>query len=107
MRYLPLLIQYAGLAAFMAVTRWRLIDAWADWLRHTFGPQAQLRFGVLLVLASIPLMVYGPFSDEQFLIYEMSAAALLVTGIGIVVTAETLKEVATDDPRLEDEPPED
>lgn len=75
---------------------WGPIDAAADWLRHTFGVQAQLRMGVLMVFGSGPLMVYGLWTNEPFLVYEMSAAALLFAGIGVVVTAETLQEVADD-----------
>lgn len=75
---------------------WRPIDGVAEWLRHTFGVQAQLRMGVLMVLGSLPLIVYGMWTDEPFLVYQMSAAALLFAGIGVVVTAETLQEVAED-----------
>lgn len=74
----------------------RVLDAIGDWLRHTFGVQAQLRMGVLMVLASLPLIVHGFFTSEPFLVYEMSAFALLFAGIGVVVTAETLAEVAED-----------
>ena len=41
-------------------------------------------------------MIYGLWTDEPFLVYEMSAAALLFAGIGVVVTVETLTEVADD-----------
>lgn len=75
---------------------WRPIDGLAEWLRHTFGVQAQLRMGVLMVLGSIPLLVYGFWTHEPFLVYQMSAFALLFAGIGVVVTAETLQEVAED-----------
>lgn len=47
---------------------WRLVDGIADWLRHSLGAQAQLRLGVLMVLGSLPLAVYGPWSGEPFLI---------------------------------------
>ena len=82
---------------------WRPIDAIADWLRHSFGPQAQLRMGVVMVLASLPLFVYGFYANEPFVVYQMSAAALLVAGIGVVVTAETLAEVAEDVDDIADE----
>ena len=75
---------------------WRLVDGMADWLRNSLGVQAQLRMGVLMVLGSVPLVVYGAWTSEPFLVYEMSAAALLFGGIGVVVTAETLSEVAED-----------
>lgn len=75
---------------------WRPVDRGAEWLRHEFGVQAQLRMGVLMVWCSLPLMAWGFLSSEPFLIYQMSAAALLFAGIGVVVTAETLSEVADD-----------
>jgi hypothetical protein len=61
------------------------------------GAQNQLRLGILLVLASIPLYLYAPFSGEPLLIYLMSAAALTLTGVGIVVSAEVLKNQEDED----------
>lgn len=75
----------------------RLLDRQADWLRHTFGVQAQLRLGVLLFDASIPLFITGFFVDEPFLVYQMSAGALNLGGLGLIITAETLAEVAETD----------
>ncbi len=75
---------------------WKPIDGIADWLRHSLGVQAQLRLGVLMVLGALPLMIYGFFTSEPFFVYQMSALALLFSGIGVVVTAETLKEVSPD-----------
>lgn len=69
---------------------WRPIDAIGNWLKDSLGAEAQLRFGVLCVLWSLPLMVLGFFVDEPFLIYQMSATALLLTGIGIVISAQVL-----------------
>jgi len=68
----------------------KYIDKVGNWLLHSLSAHAQLRMGVILVLLSLPLMVYGPFSGEQLLIYEMSAFALTMTGIGIVVGAQVL-----------------
>lgn len=49
--------------------------------------QNQLRLGILAVLFSIPLAVYGFFfTDEPLLIFQMSAGALMLSGICIVVT---------------------
>lgn len=75
---------------------WRPVDAAAEWLRHTFGVQAQLRMGVLMTAAGLAYTAYGPFSGEPINIYTMSALALVFAGIGVVVTAETLAEVADD-----------
>lgn len=74
--------------------RWmlRATDAIADWLVHELDARAQLRFGVWLVLGSLPLYVYVLWSHEPPLIYLMSAAALTLTGIGTVVSAEVLEQ---------------
>ncbi len=69
----------------------------AGWLGARMGAQNQLRLGILLVLASIPLYLYAPFSGEPLLIYLMSAAALTLTGVGIVVSAEVLKNQEDED----------
>lgn len=69
---------------------WRLVDAIATWLGSRLTAHAQLRLGILMVLASIPLAIYGPFSGEPLVIYEMSALALTIAGVGVVVTAEVL-----------------
>lgn len=73
---------------------WRPIDRLATWLRHSLGYQAQLRLGIVIVLASLPLYLYAPFSGEPPLIYLMSAGALTLSGIGIVVAAEAAKEAS-------------
>lgn len=70
---------------------WSPIDRIADWLVDELDARAQLRFGVLLVLASIPLFVYSIWTEEPLLVYLMSAAALTLTGLGIVVGAEVLE----------------
>lgn len=68
----------------------KLIDALADWLADRFHARNQLRLGILLVLASVPLYAYLPFSGEPPIIYFMSAAALTISGITTVVAAEVL-----------------
>lgn len=66
----------------------RVLDVIGAWIARVFGPvKMQVRVGVACVLGSIPLAVYGPWSGEQFLIYEMSAAALTITGVGIIIAA--------------------
>ncbi len=47
---------------------------------------------MVMCLLSVPLMVWGPWSGEQFLIYEMSALALLFAGISTVVAAVPSEE---------------
>lgn len=74
----------------------RLLDRIADWLMDVLSARVQLRAGVALVLLSIPLFVYAPFSGEPLLIYLMSAFALTLTGVSIVLGAEVLEQ--TEDP---------
>jgi hypothetical protein len=76
---------------------WRIVDAQANWLRHTFGPTNQLRLGVLMVWLGLAYLCWWVFSGEPFGIYSMSAIALVFGGLGVVVTAETLIEVAPDE----------
>jgi hypothetical protein len=60
---------------------WAPIDKIAEWVQNGVDVEIQQRLAVLAILVSIPLMVYGPVSGEQLLIYEMSALALTLTGI--------------------------
>lgn len=69
---------------------WQPIDLLGHWLGRVLNARNQLRLGILCVLASLPLAVYGPMSGEPVLIYEMSAIALTLTGIGLVLTAVLL-----------------
>lgn len=65
----------------MTVNLWRPIDAIAEWIQHGVDVEVQQRMAVLVILLSVPLALYGPFSGEQLLIFEMSAVALTLTGI--------------------------
>lgn len=69
---------------------WKPIDWLARWLGDHMTAHNQLRLGILLVLGSLPLYGYAPFSGEPPIIYVMSALALTLTGVGIVVGAEVL-----------------
>lgn len=82
---------------------WRPIDAVADFLRHRIGVQAQLRLGVLMTILGGLYLCYTPFAHEPPLIYTMSALALLFAGVGVVVSAETLAEVAGDVEDIKDQ----
>lgn len=68
----------------------RLLDKIAEWIVVKLDAKAQLHFGVLLVLLSIPFYVYLPFSGEPPVVYFMSAMALTVSGLAFVVGAEVL-----------------
>lgn len=72
------------------MTFWKPIDAMARWLGRKMGAENQLRLGIVLCIASLPLYAYLPFSGEPPLIYGMSALALTLTGVGIVVSAQVL-----------------
>lgn len=67
-------------------------DRIADWLMDELDARAQLRIGVWLALLSIPIYLYVPWAGEPPIIYLMSAAALTLTGIGIVLSAEVLEQ---------------
>ena len=67
-------------------------DRFADWLVNELDARAQLRAGVWLAFLSLPLFLYVPWSGEPPLIYIMSALALTLTGIGIVLSAEVLEQ---------------
>jgi hypothetical protein len=47
----------------------------------------QRRIGVIMCLLSLPLFVVGFFVNEPFLVYQMSAGALLFAGLSTVVAA--------------------
>lgn len=66
---------------------WKYVDIHADWLRRVFTPQRQMRMGVLMIWLAIPLCFFVFWTDEPPLVYEMSALALLVGGLGFVITA--------------------
>lgn len=70
----------------------RKTDAIAHWLIHELTAENQLRVGVWIALASLPVYLYAPFSGEPLVIYLLSAMALTLTGITIVLSAEVLVE---------------
>jgi len=69
---------------------WRPVDWLAGWLCRHMNAGNQLRLGIVCVAVSLPLWVYGPFSGEPLLIYLMSAAALTLTGVGLVIGAQVM-----------------
>lgn len=71
----------------------RMVDRIADWLRDSLGARAQLRFGIIVVLLSTVWTVGALlFSDEPPNVIAMSGIALVLTGIGIVVSAQVLEQ---------------
>jgi hypothetical protein len=81
---------------------WKPIDAIAEWVQNGVDVEVQQRLAVLVILISVPLMCWGPFSGEQLLIYEMSAVALTLTGITWLASLVAAKkaEEAGDEPNL-------
>lgn len=75
---------------------WRPVDWLAEYVQHRMDLEAQQRCAVLCVLASLPLMAYGPFSGEQLLIYEMSAVALLIGGLSWLASLVAARKVEED-----------
>jgi hypothetical protein len=70
----------------------RVIDWLADKVATCCTPQMQRRIGVIMCLLSLPLFVFGFFVDEPFVVYQMSAAALLFAGLSTVVAAVPSEE---------------
>lgn len=66
---------------------WKPIDKLGYALFTWWTPKLQVRTGTVSVVAGFGLMVWGPFAGEQFLIYQMSAFALILGGMGVLVTA--------------------
>lgn len=73
---------------------WRPVDAVAGWIKDCLDYEAQLRLGVLMLLLGLALLGYMPFTNEQPLIYFMSAAALIFAGCGVIVGAEAAMEAS-------------
>lgn len=70
----------------------RMTDRLADWLRHSLGSRAQLRFGIwVVILSTIWTVAALIFSDEPPNVIAMSGIALILTGVGIVVSAQVLE----------------
>ena len=70
----------------------RMIDRLGDWVASYCTPKVQRRIGVMMCLLSLPLFVFGFFVDEPFLVYQMSAGALLFGGLSTVVAAVPSQE---------------
>jgi hypothetical protein len=82
---------------------WRPLDWLGRRLADCLGATVQLRIGIICVLLSLPLIAYGPRSDEPLLIYEMSAVALTLTGAGLVISAQVLLKQERQDERQAEE----
>lgn len=68
------------------------LDKLGDWVAKHCHPRQQRRIGVVMCITSLPLFIYGFFVDEPFVIYQMSAAALLFGGLSTVVAAVPSEE---------------
>lgn len=65
----------------------RFIDWLGDLVASRCTPKVQRRIGVVMCLLSLPLFAIGFFVNEPFLVYQMSAGALLFGGLSTVVAA--------------------
>ena len=70
----------------------RVIDWLGDQVARCCTPKMQRRIGVVMCLLSLPLFVGGFFVNEPFLVYQMSAGALLFGGLSTVVAAVPSEE---------------
>ncbi|MEO5841969.1 MAG: hypothetical protein ABIQ73_05855 [Acidimicrobiales bacterium] len=73
----------------------RIIDWLGDLVADRCTPQVQRRIGVIMCLISLPLFVAGFFVNEPFLVYQMSAGALLFAGLSTIVAAVPSEEPVT------------
>jgi hypothetical protein len=70
----------------------RAIDWLGDKVATCCTPKIQRRIGVVMCLLSLPLFLFGFFVNEPFLVYQMSAGALLFGGLSTVVAAVPSEE---------------
>ena len=70
----------------------RVIDWLGDQVARCCTPKVQRRIGVVMCLMSLPLFGVGFFVDEPFVVYQMSAGALLFAGLSTVVAAVPSEE---------------
>lgn len=66
---------------------WKPVDWLALKIAESFTPVWQMRLGVVMVLAGLVLVLGGFVTSEPPLIYQMSAWALVIGGLGFLVTA--------------------
>lgn len=66
---------------------WKPIDEVGYWIHQKWTPELQIRTGTLMTIVGVVLVPIGPFTGEPLLVYEMSAAALIVGGLGVLITA--------------------
>ena len=74
----------------MGASLWRPIDWLGEWLGKRFPARNQMRLGIVLLLATIPLYGLAQQTKEPVGVFIMSAAALSFTGLGLVFTASVL-----------------
>lgn len=63
------------------------IDSLGYWIAKRWTPILQVRVGTLSTIAGLLLIPVGFISGEPILIYMMSAFALVLAGLGVLVTA--------------------
>lgn len=66
---------------------WKPVDWLGYKLAKWWTPQLQVRTGTVLTILGVLLLVYTPLSGEPPLIYFMSALALIIGGLSVLVTA--------------------
>lgn len=80
----------------MKIDVWKPIDNIGFWIATWWSPAKQVRTGVILCVISLALIPYVFLAGEPPIIYLMSASALLLGGLGIVVTAVLAVKEAPD-----------
>lgn len=94
---------------------WHPIDVIGYKIATVWTPPWQVRTGVVLTLGGVVLIPYVFLSGEPPVIYLMSAGALILGGLGVVVTAvlavredpdsstDDLKPLSRSDEEIQDE----
>ncbi len=66
--------------------------AQARWLERHLDGETQMALGALCVDVSLPLFVIGFLVDEPLLIFQMSAFAILATGLAFIAAGQAVLE---------------
>jgi ABC-type Na+ efflux pump permease subunit len=72
---------------------WRVIDWLVDKLQNHITIEQQERVAMLSIIVGLALCVFVFWTDEPPLIYLMSAAALVMTGYGILAALISARKV--------------
>lgn len=76
---------------------WAPIDWLASFIQDRISTAQEQRIAVLSILLGLCLVVYGPFTSEPPVIYQMSAGALWIGGFSWLGALQAKKAVEDSD----------